>query len=89
MSSRLDVRAISPEDVFANEALREIRGAPFPALPIALVVGLTVAVAVVGVGLHAGWAWGTAAGLVAWGMVSGLVVLCATLAAGGNPDAGE
>ena len=89
MAGRLDRRVISPEDAFADEALREMCGAPFPALPIVLVVGLTVAAAAVAVGIHNGWAWGAAAGLVAWGAVSALVIVCAGLAAGERPDAAE
>jgi hypothetical protein len=88
MSSRLNTRPASAEDVLADEALREMCGATFPGMPIALVVALTVAAAVVAVGVRAGWAWGAAAGFVAW-VVSGLVVLCAGLATGGNRDAEE
>jgi hypothetical protein len=89
MATRLDTRATLPEDAFSDEALREICGAPFPAVPIVLVLALTVTAVVVAVGVRVGWALGAAAGVVAWGGVSGIVILCAGLAAGDQSDAAE
>jgi hypothetical protein len=81
MAATLDHSALSKAESLSEPVLRAAAiDAPVLALPITLLLLSSVAAVTAAVGVRYGWVWGTAAGLVTWGMVSALVALGVFLA---------